>query len=173
MSGTAPLPADDDAAGAGDAGLEQLAINVVRGLAMDAPRAANSGHSGTAMALAPLAYVLWTRVMRHDPADPAWPDRDRFVLSTAMRRCSSTRAYLTGYGLRLDDLKAFRQLGQQTPGPPRAPPHRRRRGRRPARSARGSPTASGMAMAERFLREQVRPGRLRPPHLRHLLATAT
>jgi len=59
----------------------ELGINVIRGLAMDAPEAANSGHSGTAMALAPLAHVLWTRVMRYDPHDPHWPDRDRFVLS--------------------------------------------------------------------------------------------
>ena len=61
--------------------IEQLGINVIRGLAMDAPRKANSGHPGTAMALAPLAHVLWTRVMRYDAADPDWPDRDRFVLS--------------------------------------------------------------------------------------------
>src|ERR1035441_8006192 len=67
-----PAPSED---------LEQLGINVIRGLAMDAPRAANSGHPGTAMALAPLAHVLFTRVMRHDPSDPLWPDRDRFVLS--------------------------------------------------------------------------------------------
>ena len=57
--------------------LERLAINVVRGLSMDAPHAARSGHQGTAMALAPLAHVLWTRVMRYDPAAPDWPDRDR------------------------------------------------------------------------------------------------
>ena len=135
MSGTAPLPADDAAAGAGDAGLEQLAINVIRGLAMDAPRAANSGHSGTAMALAPLAHVLWTRVMRHDPTDPAWPDRDRFVLSNGHASILLySMLYLTGYGLTLDDLKAFRQWGSKTPGPPRAPPHRRGRGHhRPAR----------------------------------------
>ena len=61
--------------------LEQRAINVIRGLAMDAPHAARSGHQGTAMALAPLAHVLWTRIMRYDAADPEWPDRDRFVLS--------------------------------------------------------------------------------------------
>ena len=64
-----------------DADIEQLGINVIRGLAMDGPQKANSGHSGTAMALAPLAHVLWTRIMHHDPDDPKWPDRDRFVLS--------------------------------------------------------------------------------------------
>jgi transketolase len=64
-----------------DPALEQRAINVIRGLAMDAPQAANSGHPGTAMALAPLAHVLWTRIMRYDADAPDWPDRDRFVLS--------------------------------------------------------------------------------------------
>ena len=64
-----------------DPRLVELGINVVRGLAMDAPHEAHSGHSGTAMALAPLAHVLWTRIMRYDPRDPQWPDRDRFVLS--------------------------------------------------------------------------------------------
>jgi len=67
-----------------DAELEQLCINVVRGFAMDAPQRANSGHPGTAMALAPLAHVLYSRVMRHDPSDPEWPDRDRFILSNGL-----------------------------------------------------------------------------------------
>jgi transketolase len=64
-----------------DPELEQRAVNVIRGLAMDGPQAAKNGHPGTAMALAPLAHVLYTRVMRHDPSAPHWPDRDRFVLS--------------------------------------------------------------------------------------------
>jgi transketolase len=64
-----------------DPDFEQRAINVIRGIAMDAPQAANSGHPGTAMALAPLAHVLWTRVMRYDAEAAHWPDRDRFVLS--------------------------------------------------------------------------------------------
>jgi transketolase len=99
--------------------IEQLGINVVRGLAMDAPRKANSGHPGTAMALAPLAHVLWTRVMRYDAADPDWPNRDRFVLSCG-HACILlySMLYLTGYGLTLDDLKQFRQLGSRTPGHP-------------------------------------------------------
>ncbi len=71
--------------------IEQLGINVIRGLAMDAPRQANSGHPGTAMALAPLAHVLWTRVMRYDAADPDWPNRDRFVLSPATPASCCTR----------------------------------------------------------------------------------
>jgi transketolase len=99
--------------------LEQLGINVIRGLAMDAPRAANSGHSGTAMALAPLAHVLFTRVLRHDPSDPLWPDRDRFVLSNGHASILLySLLHLTGYGLTLDDLRAFRQWGSKTPGHP-------------------------------------------------------
>jgi transketolase len=99
--------------------LEQLGINVIRGLAMDAPQKANSGHSGTAMALAPLAHVLWTRVMRHDPSEPHWPDRDRFVLSAGHASILLySLLYLTGYGLTLDDLKQFRQWGSKTPGHP-------------------------------------------------------
>lgn len=99
--------------------LEQLGINVIRGLAMDAPRAANSGHPGTAMALAPLAHVLFTRVMRHDPSDPLWPDRDRFVLSNGHASILLySMLYLTGYGLERDDLRAFREWGSRTPGHP-------------------------------------------------------
>src|ERR671936_2564185 len=102
-----------------DPSLEQRAINVVRGLAMDAPRQANSGHPGTAMALAPLAHVLWTRILRHDPTAPEWPDRDRFVLSCGHASILLySLLYLCGYGLTLDDLKAFRQWGSRTPGHP-------------------------------------------------------
>ena len=99
--------------------LEQLGINVIRGLAMDAPQKANAGHPGTAMALAPLAHVLWTRIMRYDADAPDWPDRDRFVLSCG-HACILlySMLYLTGYGLELDDLKAFRQLHSRTPGHP-------------------------------------------------------
>ncbi len=105
--------------GAAGTELEQLGINVIRGLAMDAPRAADSGHSGAAMALAPLAHVLFTRVMRHDPTDPRWPDRDRFVLSNGHASILLySMLYLTGYGLTLDDLRRFRQWGSRTPGHP-------------------------------------------------------
>lgn len=99
--------------------LEQLGINVIRGLAMDAPQKANSGHPGTAMALAPLAHVLWTRIMNYDPADPHWPDRDRFVLSCG-HACilQYSMLYLTGYDLSLEDIKQFRQLHSRTPGHP-------------------------------------------------------
>jgi transketolase len=101
------------------ADVEQLGINVIRGFAMDAPQRANSGHPGTAMALAPLAHVLWTRVMKYDPTDPLWPDRDRFVLSAGH---ASILLYsmlcLTGFGLEIEDLRQFRQWGSKTPGHP-------------------------------------------------------
>jgi transketolase len=102
-----------------DSALEQLGINVIRGLAMDAPQKANSGHSGTAMALAPLTHVLWTRIMHHDPDDPKWPDRDRFVLSCGHASILLySMLYLTGYGLTKNDLENFRQWDSRTPGHP-------------------------------------------------------
>ena len=99
--------------------LEQLGINVIRGLSMDAPQRANAGHPGTAMALAPLAHVLWTRIMTYDPSEPDWPDRDRFVLSCG-HACILlySMLYLTGYGVELEDLRQFRQLHSRTPGHP-------------------------------------------------------
>ncbi|HET9071312.1 MAG TPA: transketolase [Acidimicrobiales bacterium] len=102
-----------------DQDLEQRGINVIRGLAMDAPQRANAGHPGTAMALAPLAHVLWTRIMRYDPTEPDWPDRDRFVLSNG-HACILQYAmlHLTGYDLSLDDIRNFRQLHSRTPGHP-------------------------------------------------------
>jgi transketolase len=97
--------------------LDLLCINTVRTLAMDAVQKANSGHPGTPMALAPIAYVLWQRHMRYNPANPQWQNRDRFVLS-AGHACMLQYAalYLTGYDLTLDDLKQFRQWGSKTPG---------------------------------------------------------
>jgi transketolase len=99
--------------------LDELCVNTIRTLSMDAVQHANSGHPGAPMALAPLAYVLYTRVMKHSPRNPDWFDRDRLVLSAghaSMLLYSSL--YLAGYGLELDDLKAFRQLGSRTPGHP-------------------------------------------------------
>jgi len=99
--------------------LEQRGINVIRGLAMDAVQKANSGHPGTPMALAPLAHVLWTRIMKYDASDPDWPDRDRFVLSAGhASMLLYSMLYLTGFGLELDDLRQFRQWGSRTPGHP-------------------------------------------------------
>src|SRR5690348_4133656 len=99
--------------------LDRLCIDTIRGLAMDAVQKANSGHPGTPMALAPIAYVLYTRVMEHAPEQPDWPDRDRFILSAghaSMLLYSSL--YLAGYAVSLDDLKNFRQLGSPTAGHP-------------------------------------------------------
>ncbi|MEE9417678.1 MAG: transketolase [Acidimicrobiales bacterium] len=102
-----------------DPALEQRAINTIRGLAMDAPHAARSGHQGTAMALAPAAHVLWTRIMNYDSSAPDWADRDRFILSPGHASILLySLLHLTGFGLTLDDLKAFRQWGSQTPGHP-------------------------------------------------------
>ena len=99
--------------------LEEQAINVIRGLSMDGPEAARSGHQGTAMALAPLAHVLWTRVMTYDAEHPEWPDRDRFVLSAGHASILLySMLHLTGHGVSLQDLRDFRQWGSATPGHP-------------------------------------------------------
>ena len=140
-----------------DAALEQLGINVIRGLAMDAPARANSGHSGTAMALAPLAHVLFTRVLRHDPNDPEWPDRDRFVLSCGHASILLySMLYLTGYGLTLDDLKNFRQVGSRTPGHPE---RRHTAGVEVTTGPLGQGVGDGVGMgvAERVLRDRFGP----------------
>ena len=87
---------------------------------MDGPAKARSGHQGTAMALAPIAHVLFTRVLRYDPARPDWPDRDRFILSNGhVSILHYSMLYLTGHGLSLDDLKEFRQWGSPTRAIPR------------------------------------------------------
>ena len=99
--------------------LEIRAINTVRALAMDLPEKARSGHQGTAMALAPLAHVLWTRIMSYDSAAPDWFDRDRFVLSAGHASALLySMLHLTGYDLSIDDLRDFRQWGSRTPGHP-------------------------------------------------------
>ena len=96
-----------------------LCINTIRTLAMDAVQKAESGHPGTPMALAPLGYRLYTRHLRHNPADPHWPDRDRFVLSAGhASMLQYALLHLTGYALSLNDLKNFRQWGSLTPGHP-------------------------------------------------------
>jgi transketolase len=155
MSGPAVTSADAKSSGSGGRPTpDQLAIDVVRGLSMDAPRAADSGHTGTAMALAPLAHVLWTRVMRHDPSDPDWPDRDRFVLSNGhasiLLYCM---LYLNGYGLTLDDIRAFRQWGSRTPGHPERL-HTAGVEVTTGPLGQGVGNAVGMAVAERVLRDR-------------------
>ena len=132
--------------------LDDRAIDVIRGFAMDAPRKANSGHPGTAMALAPLAHVLFSRVMRHDPADPHWPDRDRFVLSCGHASILLySMLYLSGYGLELDDLRSFRQFGSRTPGHPEV---RHTPGVEVTTGplGQGFGNSVGLAIAERYLR---------------------
>ena len=134
-----------------DPDLEKRAIDVIRGLAMDAPHAANSGHQGTAMALAPLAHVLWTRIMSYDAADPDWPDRDRFVLSAGHASILQySMLHLTGFGLTLDDIKDFRQWESRTPGHPE---HGHTRGVEVTTGplGQGFANAVGMAIAERWL----------------------
>src|SRR5829696_4317672 len=97
--------------------LDSRAVDTARVLAMDAVENAGNGHPGTAMSLAPAAYLLFQRVMRHDPADPDWPGRDRFVLSCGHSSLTLyIQLYYSGYGLQLGDLKALRQWGSLTPG---------------------------------------------------------
>ena len=99
--------------------LDQLCIDTVRALSMDAVQRANSGHPGTPMALAPLIWLLFTRHLRHNPANPAWTERDRFVLSAGHASMLLYSAlYLSGYDLSLDDIKQFRQWDSRTPGHP-------------------------------------------------------
>lgn len=99
--------------------LELRAVNTIRGLAMDMPQQARSGHQGTAMALAPLAHVLWTRIMKYDAENPEWFDRDRFVLSAGHASVLLySMLHLTGYDVTLEDLKDFRQWESRTPGHP-------------------------------------------------------
>src|SRR5258706_1243961 len=121
---------------------------------MDAPRKANSGHPGTAMALAPLASVLFGQIMSHDPVDPMWPDRDRFVLSAGHASILLySYLYLCGYGLEMADLEAFRQFGSRTPGHPE-------HGHTPGVEVTTGPLGQGfgnsvgMAIAERALRSR-------------------
>ena len=99
--------------------VDQRAVDLIRVLAMDAVEKAGSGHPGTAMSLAPAAYLLYQRILRHDPADPKWLGRDRFVLSCGHSSLTLyLQLYLSGYGLTLDDIKQYRCWGSLTPGHP-------------------------------------------------------
>ncbi len=138
----------------------RLTIDTIRALAMDAVQRANAGHPGTAMALAPVAYLLYRDVMRHNPADPGWPGRDRFILS-AGHACMLQYAalHLAGYDLSLDDLRQFRQWGSRTPGHPEL-------GHTPGVETTTGPLGQGfangvgIAIAQRFLAERYN----RPRH---------
>jgi transketolase len=132
--------------------LEGRAIREIAAVAMDAPAAAKSGHSGTAMALSPLGVMLWGRVMRHDPTDPSWPDRDRFIMSCG-HACilQYGLAHEFGYDMRPEDLRSFREPHSRTPGHPE-------RGVAPTVEVTTGPLGQGIAngvgmtIAERILR---------------------
>jgi transketolase len=131
--------------------LDKLCVDTIRTLSMDAVQKANSGHPGTPMALAPLAYVLYTRVMRHNPSDPHWIDRDRFVLSAghaSMLLYSSL--FLSGYRITLEDIKHFRQVGWPTPGHPEKDVNRGIEATT-GPLGQGISMAVGLALAERML----------------------
>jgi transketolase len=139
--------------------IQKLSIDTIRGLAMDSVQKANAGHPGTAMALAPLGYLIFKRFLHANPKDGEWVDRDRFVLSSG-HACvlQYSLLHLCGYDLGLDDLKQFRQWGSRTPGHPE-------RGDTPGIEVTTGPlgqgigNAVGMALAERFLAERFnRPG---------------
>jgi transketolase len=134
--------------------IEQLSINTIRTLAMDSVQQANAGHPGTAMALAPLAYLLYTEVMDHSPANPQWPDRDRFVLS-AGHACilQYSTLHLSGYNLSLEELKRFRQWESQTPGHPEVH-HTAGIEVTTGPLGQGFANGVGFGMAERFLAER-------------------
>jgi transketolase len=139
--------------------LDQLAIDTIRTLSIDAVQKANSGHPGAPMGMAPMAYTLWTRFLRHAPTDPHWPNRDRFVLSAGhASMLLYSMLYLTGYGLTLEDIKSFRQWGSRTPGHPE---HGLTAGVEATTGplGQGFANAVGMAIAERRLAEEFnRPG---------------
>ena len=131
--------------------LDELCINTIRFLSVDAVQQANSGHPGLPMGAAPMAYVLWTKFLRHSPRNPGWPDRDRFVLSAGHgSMLLYSLLHLNGYDLSLDDLKNFRQWGSKTPGHPEY-------GDTPGVETTTGPlgqgfaTGVGMAIAERHL----------------------
>jgi len=137
--------------------IDRDCINTIRTLSMDAVQAANSGHPGTPMALAPLGYRIYTRHLRHDPAHPDWADRDRFVLSCGhASMLLYSLLHLSGYDISLDDLKNFRQLNSPTAGHPE-------RGHVPGVEfttgplGQGFSAAVGMALAERHLAEEFNP----------------
>jgi len=143
-----------------EAEIQQLSIDTIRTLSMDAVQTAGAGHPGTAMALAPLAYLLYTEVMEHSPSNPHWPDRDRFVLS-AGHACilQYSTLHLAGYNLSLEELKRFRQWQSATPGHPE---FRHTQGIETTTGPLGQGFANGvgMAIAERFLADNFN----RPHH---------
>jgi len=134
-----------------DGNIDQLSINTLRFLAVDAVQKAGNGHPGTPMGASPMAYVLWDRFLKHNPTDPSWPDRDRFVLSAGH---ASILLYgllhLTGYDLSLDEIKNLRQWGSKTPGHPEFG-HTAGIETTTGPLGQGLGNAVGMALAERHL----------------------
>ena len=131
---------------------DSAAVSIIRGLAMDAPLAAKSGHQGTAMALAPLGHVLFSRIMRHSPKNPNWRNRDRFILSNGHASILQyALLFLNGYGLEVSDLKSFRQFESATPGHPEVG-HTAGVEVTTGPLGQGFANAVGMAIAERNLR---------------------
>src|ERR1700710_2436917 len=136
--------------------IDQLAVDTIRTLSMDGVQKANSGHPGLPLGMAPAAYVLFAKVMKHNPKDPDWPDRDRFVLSAGHgSMLLYSLLHLSGYDLPLDQLKQFRQWGSLTPGHPERDRVHVTPGVEVTTGPLGQGFANGigMAMAERFLRE--------------------
>jgi transketolase len=152
--------------------LDKLCIDTIRTLSMDAVQKANSGHPGTPMALAPIAYVLYTRVMRHNPQNADWWDRDRFVLSAGhASMLLYSMLYLTGYGLTLDDIKNFRQLGSPTAGHPEYG-HAAGIETTTGPLGQGIANSVGLALAERMLAERFnRPGHPIVNHYTYTIAS--
>jgi transketolase len=139
--------------------LDQLSINTIRTLSMDSVQKANSGHPGAPMGMAPFAYTLWTRFLRHAPTEPNWPNRDRFLLSAGhASMLLYSLLYLTGYGLTIEDLESFRQWGSRTPGHPE---HGHAAGVEATTGPLGQGFANGVGMAiaqRRLAAEFNRPG---------------
>jgi transketolase len=139
--------------------LDQLSVNTIRTLAMDGVQKANSGHPGMPLGMADAAYVLWTQFLKHNPADPAWPDRDRFLLSAGHgSMLLYSLLHLTGYDLPMEQLQQFRQWGSHTPGHPE---HGDTPGVETTTGPLGQGFANGvgMALAERMLAAEFnRPG---------------
>jgi transketolase len=157
---------------AGKSDLDQLCINTIRMLSVDAVQAANSGHPGAPMGLAPLAYILWTRYLKHHPRNPHWPDRDRFVLSAGhASMLLYSLLHLTGYDLSLDEIKRFRQWESKTPGHPEhglAPGVETTTGP----LGQGFGNSVGMAIAERFLAQHFnRPDHTMVDHYTYVIAS--
>ena len=152
--------------------LDELCINTIRTLSIDAVQKANSGHPGLPLGAAPMAYVLWDRFLKHNPTNPEWPNRDRFVLSAGHgSMLLYSLLYLAGYGVTLDDLKSFRQWGSVTPGHPEY-------GETPGVETTTGPlgqgfaTAIGMAIAEAFLAARYnRPGHSIIDHYTYVIAS--